>query len=232
MKPYRIETALPAARPTGQRPGLFRIDAGRGREAILEELAALRLQLDEGPGAPPVMGPEPGPADVPASGPMPPADRAAEGFDDATRERLAALLAVWRGPEGARKVTAELHAVVDETSRAAVKVLATAEEMEAGIGELRESSPDACREISALFEQTVNLFEASHFHDLTGQRIGNVLRAIESFGDQLTVTLAPFEAIPVADPPVSGDADMLCNGPMLPGAEGHIHQSEIDKMFD
>ena len=84
---------------------------------------------------------------------------------------------------------------------------------------------------AALTEAVTNIYEASSFQDITGQRITKVVRALQSLEEKLgslvgAVVPQGAEAPPAEEP--EGDAALL-NGPQLETAANS--QTDIDALF-
>lgn len=85
-------------------------------------------------------------------------------------------------------------------------------------------------------DHVVQIYEACNFQDLAGQRIGNVIRTLNSIEDQVVAMLHRCAAVSGKTPdeakPSPASDDGLLNGPRLDGDGGHASQSDIDMMFD
>ncbi len=125
---------------------------------------------------------------------------------------------------GLARIKGELLAVLSETRSAADRILGAAEEIEQGTARLTSALPLPQRDDAEALRRHVSaIYEASHFQDLTSQRVAQIMATIEDL-DQ------PQRPLP-ATPREAAKAQML-NGPALPGAKGHVTQAEIDLMFD
>ncbi len=134
----------------------------------------------------------------------------------------------------------ELDAIVTATESATNSIMEAAEAIEEiGVeigGELNDR----------LIEATTNIFEACSFQDITGQRIGKVVRALHEIESKIEALLGVFGDVkdegggeqkpgPSAKSTDSehrqdaiSDADLL-DGPQLP--ENAISQDDIDNLF-
>jgi chemotaxis protein CheZ len=82
---------------------------------------------------------------------------------------------------------------------------------------------------AALTGAVTQIYEASSFQDITGQRITKVVRALQSMETKLQALAGAFgraDFTPAA--PVEGDAALL-NGPQL--AQSASSQDDIDALF-
>jgi chemotaxis protein CheZ len=82
----------------------------------------------------------------------------------------------------------------------------------------------------------IKVYEACNFQDLAGQRIGNVVRILNSIEDKVTAMLGRCDAVDAKAPAPTVPADPsishgLLNGPRLDGDSGHASQNDIDEMF-
>ena len=118
----------------------------------------------------------------------------------------------------------ELEEIVSETARAANRIMDAAETVERVATQVEPALG------AALTDAVTNIYEASAFQDITGQRITKVVRALQSLEGKLQSLVTAFAPLPgeAAEPPVEGDAALL-NGPQLsPSAN---NQSAIDALF-
>ncbi|MGP1396875.1 MAG: protein phosphatase CheZ [Inquilinaceae bacterium] len=128
--------------------------------------------------------------------------------------------------------TDELDAVVGATEEAAGRILDAAEKIQTVAEQVGEPHQ------ATIFELVTEIFEASNFQDITGQRITKVvstLKVIEEkinalvtiLGDEVKRAAATDQPEAANDGPAS-DKDLL-NGPQLPS--NAIDQDEIDKLL-
>ena len=118
----------------------------------------------------------------------------------------------------------ELEEIVTETARAANRIMDAAEAIETVAGKVDAVSA------AALTDAVTNIYEASSFQDITGQRITKVVRALQSMESKLESLASAFGPIQITGPAlVEGDAALL-NGPQLAG--GASSQDDIDALFD
>ena len=140
------------------------------------------------------------------------------------REEIGALRP-GRGAPLFSSTTDELEEIVTETARAANRIMDAAEAIETVAA---TAEPAAA---AALTEAVTNIYEASSFQDITGQRIAKVVRALQSLEEKLgslvgAVVPPGGEATPAEEP--EGDAALL-NGPQLETIANS--QTDIDALF-
>jgi chemotaxis protein CheZ len=124
--------------------------------------------------------------------------------------------------------TDELDAVVNATADATGIILGGMEEIERLAGGLPQ-------EVAApLGDIVIKVYEACGFQDITGQRIGKVVKALHHIEGKIEALLAVFGADlsePVAqEGPAEDAAASLLNGPALPSAAGNS-QADIDALL-
>ncbi|EWY39794.1 hypothetical protein N825_04620 [Skermanella stibiiresistens SB22] len=130
----------------------------------------------------------------------------------------------------------ELAAIVSATEHATNGVLSAAELIEKTAVKLKARTSDAGEkaDLDGIMDAVVSIFEACNFQDITGQRIGKVVRTldfieervvnmIQTWGPEAFANLHTAVEVPVAE-----EAKLL-NGPQLQGKA--ISQSEIDALF-
>ena len=76
-----------------------------------------------------------------------------------------------------------------------------------------------------------NIYEASAFQDITGQRIGKIVCALQSLEEKLASLTSAFGPLEegLAEQAAEGDAALL-NGPQL--EKNASNQTDIDALFD
>lgn len=127
--------------------------------------------------------------------------------------------------------TDELDAIVGATENATNSILDAAERLETLATEM---TPEAGQRLT---DQTVQIYEACNFQDITGQRITKVVRALKHIEERIDALVLAFgpeveEAVPATapeEPKVVSDEDLL-NGPQMP-QRAH-DQAAIDALFD
>ncbi len=127
--------------------------------------------------------------------------------------------------------TDELDAVVDATEDATGRILDAAENIQSIAGDLAEPVQ------SQLIDHVTRIFEASNFQDITGQRIGKVVRTLKHIESKIEALIAVLgeeveraksSAAEAAAPRPMTDRDLL-NGPQMPS--NAIDQDEIDRLL-
>ena len=121
----------------------------------------------------------------------------------------------------------ELDAVVAETESAADAFRSAAERLEAMADEADEAGAEKLTDVAT------SIYEASSFQDITGQRIGKVVGALQQIERRVLRMAALIQGEPVADdePEIVDerpDADLL-NGPAL--NDGASSQEDIDALL-
>jgi chemotaxis protein CheZ len=79
-------------------------------------------------------------------------------------------------------------------------------------------------------DHTVQIYEASNFQDIAGQRIAKVIETLNLIELQLSAMLTRCSG-GAAEPLARAAENGLINGPRLDGDAGHASQIEIDEMF-
>lgn len=132
-----------------------------------------------------------------------------------------------------------LDATVEETESASNTIMTTTEGIEDILAKVRARTKD--KETLALLDQlpdkTAMLFEACAFQDLTGQRIGKVVKSIRFIEERVNALVAMWgkDELEAAATELKkelvkkpSDADLL-NGPQRKGVA--LAQDEVDKLF-
>jgi chemotaxis protein CheZ len=78
-------------------------------------------------------------------------------------------------------------------------------------------------------DHTVQIYEASNFQDIAGQRIAKVIETLNLIEQQLSAMLRCNGG--AAEPVARAAENGLINGPKLDGDAGHASQIEIDEIF-
>lgn len=154
------------------------------------------------------------------------------------RQEIASIRPAEDGENRIMAATEELDAIVTSTERATGEILAAAERVQDDLEKLREAGApsDICDEIDT---QTIEIFTACSFQDLTGQRttkVVNVLRYLETrinsivsiWGDAKGETV---EAAPEPEELIDVRPDShLLNGPQADSVA--ISQDDIDALLN
>lgn len=119
----------------------------------------------------------------------------------------------------------ELEEIVTETARAANRIMDAAEAIE------RAATEAPAPLANKLTEAVTNIYEASAFQDITGQRITKIVRALQSLESKLNslvCAFGPLDEEESAQEP-HGKASLL-NGPQL--EKNASSQTDIDALFE
>lgn len=133
------------------------------------------------------------------------------------------------------RAAGELAAAVDGMEKATVGILKSVEVVDESAKALTATLKDDYKRGLAqdIQDHVVKIYEACNFQDLAGQRIGNVIRTLNSLEEQITAVIARSPGgggkatAAVKAKPASG----LLNGPKIDGDGGHASQHDVDKMF-
>lgn len=128
----------------------------------------------------------------------------------------------------------ELDAIVEATEGATNSILAAAEAIESVTGDVDAAVAERLTEV------TTSIYEACTFQDITGQRIGKVVKALKviqgrvetlvsAFGSEIDQIRKKTAAEKAAAGPVGQSEEDLLNGPQLAGMAKN--QNEIDALF-
>ncbi len=218
-----------AVEPAGEDGGA--LDEGARWDGISSRLAA----LEDGMAALLARAGNAAEAAEAAPPPGPAVDAAAV---ETTLEELAALTHPGEEEDDPLTVCAnELGAVVRATEGATDRILAAAEAMETAVAEIlaHSNDPSVNRPLGRVRDAVVEVYEASNFQDITGQRIAKVRRTLEAVESGLTTLIAAWGPERVAR--YAGrrhgaleEEKQLLNGPQMEGQA--ISQDEIDALFD
>ncbi len=142
----------------------------------------------------------------------------------ATRAEIGAIKGGAGGDQLFGSTADELEEIVTETARAANRIMDAAEAIEGVASKVDPASA------AALTDAVTNIYEASSFQDITGQRITKVVRALQSMESKLQSLASAFGPVEGDAPALAeGDAALL-NGPQLSG--GATSQDDIDALFE
>lgn len=192
--------------------------------------------------------PGPGPGHAPPAADPASAATPAQAPDlqrlDVSPTDLVALRSALSAGAGLSRAADELAAIVNDTARAANIIIGASEEIDNLALRLRatagrDTSSDLADELA---ENSLVIFQACGFQDLTGQRIANVVDVLHEFERKLAVLRKVWDGagerrapgVPANDraQPASQLPQGLENGPRLPADAGHLSQSEIDAIFE
>ena len=131
----------------------------------------------------------------------------------------------------------ELRASVDGMDHATQKILNSVELIDDSAKALAACLKDEYKRGLAqdIQDHVVQIYEASNFQDLAGQRISNAIGIMTMVEDQIAAMLDRCTALGAKDAPRAAANPAaergLLNGPKLDGDPGHASQRDIDKMF-
>ena len=153
-----------------------------------------------------------------------------------TRNEIASLHAKGVKNDQIFRATDELDAVVISTETATETILSSTETIDAIAGALmRDLDPSQHERIAVIQDQTVRIFEACNFQDLSGQRIRKVVDLLQfielRIASMTTIwrSVGELDDIEV-DEGAPSDSDLL-NGPPLEGDANVVSQDDIDSLF-
>ncbi|MEM9207243.1 MAG: protein phosphatase CheZ [Pseudomonadota bacterium] len=137
------------------------------------------------------------------------------------------------------RVTDELDAIVGGTELATESILAAAEAVDENANTLSAMLDGDSQGLAIdIQDNTVKIFEACNFQDLTGQRITKVINALRFIEERVNSMMDIWGGIdsfsevePIMPPEKEGDKALL-NGPAIDGEEGIASQDDIDALFD
>lgn len=154
-------------------------------------------------------------------------------YIDQAKAEIAALRPKEYSTHKIPQASSELEAIVQGTEVAAEKVMDAADEL----SEIAEKCDDATN--ARLVEISTNLFEASGFQDITGQRVTKVVTTLSHLEDKLSALAAAIGDTDVdeeveedgteKDYEAMSNEDFL-NGPQL--EDEAQDQAAIDALFD
>jgi len=126
----------------------------------------------------------------------------------------------------------ELGAAIDGMEKATQKILKCTEAIDESARTLALTlkTPYNIGLAQEIQEQTVRIYEACNFQDVTGQRIGKAIAALQAAEEQVARMIAQCEDRGVSRP-AAKPANGRLHGPKLDGDRGHASQSDIDAMF-
>ncbi|MCB1477742.1 MAG: protein phosphatase CheZ [Tepidamorphaceae bacterium] len=157
-----------------------------------------------------------------------------------TKKELATLHTGSFQGDGMNRVTDELDAIVNGTEQATETILAAAETIDSHAGDLRAMLKRGANVelVSDIQDQTIQIFEACNFQDLTGQRITKVVKTLHFIEDRVNRMmgiwggLEAFNEIAPHVQEVEDEQQALLNGPALPDDDTRVNQDDIDALFD
>ena len=141
-----------------------------------------------------------------------------------TRSEIGALRAGSGNPQMFSTATDELEEIVTETARATNRIMDAAESVEKVASSL---GPEPA---GALMDAVTNIYEASAFQDITGQRITKIVRSLQSLEEKLASLASAFGPLDDSEAPAKPEGDAaLLNGPQM--EKTAASQTDIDALF-
>jgi chemotaxis protein CheZ len=129
----------------------------------------------------------------------------------------------------------ELAAIVKATEQATNSLLTDAEAVDRAAAILAEAGdPAVAARAAEIQDAVVRIFEACNFQDITGQRIGKVVRTLGFIEERVAAMIQvwgeeTFQDLPRPEEVTGNEEAKLLNGPQLEGRA--ISQAEIDALF-
>ncbi len=129
-----------------------------------------------------------------------------------------------------------LDEIVAATEKATDSILENLEEIDSVADQIREGG-DASALYDQINEKTMAAIECCTFQDITGQRVGKIVKSLQFVEERIDAMVALWgrddiesvmEEIGMEMEMPEGD-EALLNGPQLPGES--ISQDDIDKLF-
>ena len=150
-------------------------------------------------------------------------------YIEAAKNEIASIRPQELGADFIVSATDELDAVVGSTEEAAGRILDAAEAIQTVAEELEPAVQEK------IIDQVTEIFEASNFQDLTGQRITKVVKTLKHIESRIEALVGilgqEVERVrhSVAPEVATDDETALLNGPQLPGNAND--QDEIDRLL-
>ncbi len=154
-----------------------------------------------------------------------------------TKREIATLHVSGCNGQELSRVTNELDAVIFGTEQATETILAAAEAIDERAQTLSAKLKGVNQDIAAdIQENTLKIFEACNFQDLTGQRISKVVGALRFVEERIIKMMEiwggveSFKELEIELEHRLGDQSLL-NGPALETDSGIASQDDIDALF-
>ena len=150
-------------------------------------------------------------------------------YIEAAKNEIASIRPQELGADFIVSATDELDAVVGSTEEAAGRILDAAEAIQTVAEELEPAVQEK------IIDQVTEIFEASNFQDLTGQRITKVVKTLKHIESRIEALVGilgeEVERVrhSVAPEAATDHEAALLNGPQLPGNAND--QDEIDRLL-
>lgn len=130
----------------------------------------------------------------------------------------------------------QLEALADEITGAADRVMTAGEAIQTAADAIAAKTKErpTKTQVKRITANTVELFEACSFQDITGQRISRIARTVGAIegGIHAVATLAGGKDVPAKRPDAIDrrDGGIILEGPQIDGPA--VSQTDIDKHFD
>lgn len=157
-----------------------------------------------------------------------------------TKQELAAIRHPMSENDQINSASSELDEIILATERATNRILDANEDIERQLATISAQASDANEEgiltaADHIAARLTDIYEASNFQDITGQRITKVIKTLRFLEDRILAMINVFGVDAFADLPVqTGDEEdpdaALLNGPQA--SNQGITQAEIDALFD
>lgn len=127
----------------------------------------------------------------------------------------------------------ELGAAIGAMESATQKIIKAAEAADESARNLTATLKDDYKRGLAqdIQDNVVQIYEACHFQDLTGQRINKAIAALQSIDQGLARVFEIWGGLDQFRRHAPAPSHKLINGPKLEGDAGHASQHDIDRMF-
>jgi chemotaxis protein CheZ len=130
----------------------------------------------------------------------------------------------------------ELAAIVKATEQATNSLLTDAEAVDRAAAAILAGAgdPAVAERAAEIRDAVVRIFEACNFQDITGQRIGKVVRTLGFIEERVAAMIQvwgeeTFQDLPRPEEVTGNEEAKLLNGPQIEGRA--ISQAEIDALF-
>ncbi|MGF1625358.1 MAG: protein phosphatase CheZ [Alphaproteobacteria bacterium] len=161
-----------------------------------------------------------------------------------TKEEIAALRHPKVKDDKIQRASLQLDAIVEQTEQATSRILESAERLEEQISHIRDTHANdqiVANSTDLMIDAITQIYEASNFQDITGQRTRKVVDVLKYIEERLGRMVhlwgvGEIEAMPVPSDDIDRRDDTLAlTGPKLAGASSHaeaISQDDIDALFN
>lgn len=217
---FRIERQIAGARA----PVMHRVSAGCDRSAMCPAHVVNTPRED-----------------IPTCDPLDELRRELELVHDAvdkSKHELASFKTFDSGDSRVARSTLELGDAVDAMERATQTILKMAESIDDTARALHASHQSEYNRAMTqdILENVVRIYEACNFQDISGQQIAKAIATLRFVDDHVKRLLDIWGDI--RKPPQAERAEpvpvgrALAHGPKLVGDQGHVTQTDVDRMFE